>query len=201
MAFKNKTVYQEQQDIVGVSPLAKVKNGIELILDKDQIYKFNHPNYVKDDIIVSQMGISVSPFDEKQKRHISKAWGKCEFSENMRFPEVFWDHISASLMLVIITQSGKTFHNICSDVKGVGLAKFNGSIRKAVPLEDITFEFDAETSVKFGNVWSKKSWVFYHAGKPFSFYETLSRGVDRDYSEVEKRQKKNKAPVFKIINA
>ncbi|MBL0320056.1 MAG: hypothetical protein IPP74_12335 [Alphaproteobacteria bacterium] len=182
---------------IKIDPLHKMKEllGCDINLTSQDIYQYNFPNYEKNDILVKDMHMKIKDYDMQTQSGNYLAEGSILLSEITSFPELDWEHMPGSILMVLITQIGKTIHNVCSDINGVGLTHVNGSIRRAVPLKHITFRFDGRIYLKMGSVWCKSKNQFLHEDRKFAEFETLSCGISRDYSSVTEKRSAQKQSI------
>lgn len=175
--------------------LAKIINGKKNSLSKKEIFEYNFPNYLMKNILIEQMLIEAKPYDEENKYNKVYTEGRCVDLKNALkkgadFPELEWDHMNGSLLLVIITQAGKTAHNFCSEGRnGVALRSMTMHFRRHALMENITFKYESEIYKRKQEIWADSKWKFYCSGKKFVDFYITSMGYYRDYSHLEERLK------------
>ncbi|MBL0318903.1 MAG: hypothetical protein IPP74_06405 [Alphaproteobacteria bacterium] len=181
---------KENNEVAPPTSLARIKDGKRIILDREEIYKFNIPNYKLKDILIERFELDIKPYDYIKCCNIVHTKGVCiDFSqassENNSFPELCWEHMSMTLLSVIITQAGRVSHNLCSDGRnGVALRFLEMNFRRQAPMNDITFAAEAKIYERKNEVWADSTWRFYHSSKKFADFNITSRGVLRDYTKV-----------------
>ena len=155
--------------------------GKELVFSRDEVYEYNVTNYKPEDILIENIKFEFKDFMPPHTHYGMHIEGKCRFSKDATIPVLKWNHISLTALTDLVNQVGKIVHNISTDTNGVGLARFYGSIRSSVPIEDITFKLDPVLFVRQKKVWCRSQWSFYRKGKKFANLYTLSASVPREY--------------------
>lgn len=173
--------------------ISKIKDGLELSLNRDEVANYNYPNYLPDDMLISSMHIKAAPYDPIKKHNLVYAKGVCQFPKKSRFPELQWNHLAASTMDVIISQSGKTIQTVTSECNGAALIKCNARIIKPVPLNDISFTYHCQVFVKMKKVWINSNLEFLYKENTFCRYVLSSAGAVRNYDALAIQREKELA--------
>ena len=194
-----KGVAKQKQKAAGSgSPelLRKIAKGKKVRLDRKGIFEYNKPNYLYEDILLDEMTMDINPYDHEKGYNLVHCTGRCvNFPEAVAyggsFPELRWEHVNATLLSVIITQAGRTSHNVCSEGRnGVALRYMEMIFRRPATIDNVvTFEYDSEIYERHSEVWADSRWKFYSDGKKFADFNITSRGIFRDYSGVEENMK------------
>lgn len=175
--------------------LKKIANGVDAFLSKDDIHEIVEINYPhSEDIFVESIKIKANSFDPNKLSNLVFGEGQTvDFASvsnfNSSFPEIDWDHISLTLLSVIIIQAGKVSHNVLSEgFNGVALRDLSLKFKRAAPMTVIKFKYESEFFERKGQVFSNSKWKFSYYDKKrqrdviFATFETGSQGVDRDYN-------------------
>ena len=162
--------------------LQAVAKGGEASFDRQEIYDLNAPNYPLVDILVNNLSIQMSPYDEKIKGNIAIIEGHCDFPKNSNIPACAWDHVPGSLLMDVINQAGKASQSFFTSFNGIALAYTDMKIKRPAPPKNISFRFMAKLYAKRRHLWVDAEWEFFHEGESFAKSNTRSVGMLREYS-------------------
>lgn len=171
--------------------LKKIARGKRVTLSRREIFDYNMPNYPFEDILLDSMVMDIAPYDPAKKHnHVHAEGTSIDLSraagQGGSFPELRWEHMNMTLLAVIITQAGRTSHNVCSEGRnGVALRSMTMQFRRQAPLERLQFEYESEIYERHHEVWADSRWEFYCRDKKFVDFMITSRGVLRSYDGVE----------------
>lgn len=171
--------------------LAPMVNGLNVRLEKSDIFELNFPNYNYCDIVINELELSAMPYDPKINGNEVTGKGRCSFTGST-FPEATWEHIPANLFQIIVNQAGKAAQSITTTVNGIALRGCKSENKKPASPNDITFTKNSRVFIKAKQLFVRAYFEFFENNEKVAKYETLSIGMQRDYSELIEQKKTEK---------
>ncbi len=174
-----------QQQVVIDERITPIANGLEVTLDKEAIFEYNYPNYDLCDIVVNELTLQADPYNPEIHGNEVTGYGKCSF-DGSTFPEAVWEHIPGNFFQLIINQAGKAAQSVTTTLNGIALRSAKSENRKPTHPHNLEFIKKSRVFIKAGQVFVRAKFDFFQDSKKVAHYETLSIGMERDYSELIK---------------